>query len=401
MREDIHARYRFGGAAVAKHGRQLEKLRVWDTVRIVRKLLLAGLLFFGIASGVGIAIISTQDGTTAGRSPVTETTEMGGGADATDWAEYTRTNGTEAALTMLVERGNNEPNFASACHTAAHKIGQATAEVIELREALELEPERCLNGYTHGLLQIFAADPDTVFADLLSACAQAKGGKMATECVHGAGHLLALRHPSSLTAALDECVKLEASLQDWCVGGTMMEYGQNYLAQRWPAEYSEISRTMGPDSPTPIDLTASETVAPCTLVPEAIAMDQCWTEMGPFIIANSDDLSAVSFMSEKCRNTAERAQWGCLYSLFSWLTDNLDVGGDDATVLGGIAENLCNQVEDDLLAGCLNGAIYRIGLPRDIEVVEAICARWEGAWASGCAKGVETARTSHKNAGVE
>ena len=401
MREKVHTRHRFGGAAAAKHGWQLEKLRVQGTVLIVRKLLLAGLLFFGIVSGVGIAIISTQADTTAGRGSVTEPSEAGEGTDATDWAEYTRTNGTVAALTMLVERGNSEPNFASACHTAAHKIGQVTAATIELRDALELEPERCLNGYTHGLLQVFAADPETVFSDLLSACAQAKGGKMATECVHGAGHLLALRHPSSLTAALGECVKLETSLQDWCVGGTMMEYGQNYLAQRWPIEYSEISRTMGPDSPTPIDLDAGETVAPCTLVPEAVAMDQCWTEMGPFILANSDDLGAVRTMSEKCRSAAERAQWGCLYSLFSWLTDNLDVGGDDATLLGGIVENLCKQVDEDLLAGCLNGAIYRIGLPRDIEVVEEICARWEGAWASGCAKGVETARTSHKNAGVE
>jgi len=367
----------------------------------VRKLLLAGLLFFGIASGVGIAIISTQNDASTRPGPVTETSAAGGGTDITDWAEYTRTNGTAAALTKLVEFGNSNPNFANACHTAAHKIGQVTAETTELREALELEPERCLTGYTHGLLQIFAADPETVFADLLSACAQAKGGKMATECVHGAGHLLALRHPSSLTAALEECVKLETSLQDWCIGGAMMEYGQNYLAQRWPVEYSEISRTMGPDSPMPIDLAASETVAPCTLVPEAATMDQCWTETGPFILANSDDLGAVGPMSEKCRNIAERAQWGCLYSLFSWLTDNLDVGGDDATLLGGIVENLCKQVDADLLAGCLNGAIYRIGLPRDIEVVEAICARWEGTWASGCAKGVETARRSHKNAGVE
>lgn len=401
MREEIHARHRFGGAAAAKRGWQLEKLRVRDTVRLVRKLLVAGLLFFGIAGGIGIAVLSTQTDTTSDRSPTTETSEAGGGTDATDWAEYTRTNGTEAALMLLVEQGNEDPTFASACHTPAHLIGQVTAETMELREALELEPERCLTGYTHGLLQIFAADPDTVFADLLSACAQAKGGKMATECVHGAGHLLALRHPSSLTSALGECIRLEASLQDWCVGGTMMEYGQNYLAQRWPVEYSEISRTMGPDSPTPIDLDAGETVAPCTLVPEVVAMYQCWSEMGPFILANSDDLGAVGTMSEGCRNTVERAQWACLYSLFSWLTDNLDVGGDDPVLLGGIVENLCKQVDEDLLAGCLNGAIYRIGLPRDIEVVEEICARWEGAWASGCAKGVETARTSHKNAGVE
>jgi len=366
----------------------------------VRKLLLAGLLFFGIASGVGIAAISVQDDASTRRSTVTETSAAGGEVEP-DWTEYTRANGTAAALMKLVERGNSDPNFASACHTAAHKIGQITAETTELREALELEPERCLTGYTHGLLQIFAADPETVFADLLSACAQAKGGKMATECVHGAGHLLALRHPSSLTAALKECVKLETSLQDWCIGGTMMEYGQNYLAQRWPVEYSEISRTMGPDSPTSIDLAASETGAPCTLVPEATTMYQCWTEMGPFILANSDDIGAVGPMSEKCRNNAERAQWGCLYSLFAWLTDNLDVGGDDATRLGGIVENLCKQVDADLLAGCLNGAIYRIGLPRDIEVVESICARWEGAWASGCAEGAETARRSRTNAGVE
>jgi hypothetical protein len=392
--------------AAAKDGRQLEKQRVRDTVGIMRKLLLAGLLFFGllffgIASGVWVNSISIQNDTTVGRIPVTETAEVGGGVGTTDWAEYTRTNGTEAALTMLVERGKKDPTFASTCHTAAHEIGQVAAGVIELREALELEPERCLNGYTHGLLQILAGDPDTVFADLLSACAQAKGGKMATECVHGSGHLLALRHPSSLTAALAECVNLETSLQDWCVGGTMMEYGQNYLAQRWPAEYSEISRTMGPDRPTPIDLTDGETDAPCTLIPEVGDKYQCWSEMGPFILANSDDLGAVSSMSEKCRNTSETAQWACLYSLFAWLTDNLDVGGDDVVVLGGIVENLCNQVKADLLAGCLNGAIYRIGLPRDIEVVEAICARREGTWASGCAEGVETARTSQKNAGVE
>lgn len=380
----------------------------------MRKLLISGVLVLGVVVGGGIAATNGPDSAkvNTGPSVVTETNMVGDtdrvGDDMSvfDWTGYTKTNGAEAALAGLIDRINDNPNFASACHSAAHDIGKAAAGSIELQDSLELEPELCLNGYTHGLLQALSADPKTVFADILLACVQAKGGKMATECIHGAGHLLALRHPSSLTSSLGECLNVESSLQDWCVGGTMMEYGQNYLAQRWPDEYRDISRTMGPTSPTVINLPAYETTSPCTLLPETAAMSQCWSELGPFIIGTADNLGAVGSMSEKCRSSTEELQMWCLYSLFGWLTDNLDTNvdetGDDVAILGGIVEGLCNQVEAEFLIGCLNGAIYRVGMPRDIEVVEGICALWEGNgdWALGCAMGVETVRTTHKNSGI-
>lgn len=375
-------------------------------MNIVRKFLLPILMALSLGTGVGAAIwFSGSENVGSTRTPddgqkAAPAPNSGGGRDVA-WGEFTRDEGTIKALQFLVEEAEKDPNFASACHTAAHEIGQATAGNISLREALDLEPEKCLNGYTHGLLQVLAAEPTTVFSDLLDACAAAKGGKMATECVHGAGHLLALRHPASLGSSLEECLMLEKSLQDWCVGGVMMEYGQNYLAKRWPAEYSEISRTMGPDKPTPINLTLEETESPCQIDPRVAAMYQCWTEMGPFIIANVDSLENIGAMSEKCRHPEERPQWGCLYSLFAWLTDNLDTGGDDPEVLAQIAESLCEAVEADLLEGCLNGALYRLGLPRDIQAVEALCPRWTGSWLDGCLQGVETARISHRNAGID
>lgn len=372
----------------------------------MRKLLLPVIVMLGVGVGIGAAVLSSTSKTAKPPEALGEslTPTPNSGQDGPRdivWGEFTREEGTVEALQRLVEETEKDPTFASACHTAAHEIGQATAGNIPLREALDMEPEKCLNGYTHGLLQILAAEPTTVFADLLDACATAKGGKMATECVHGAGHLLALRHPASLQNAIGECLLLEKSLQDWCVGGTMMEYGQNYLAKRWPAEYSEISRTMGPDKPTPINLTLAETESPCQLNPSVATMYQCWTEMGPFIIANTDSLGSVGPMSEKCRHPEERPQWGCLYSLFAWLTDNQDTGGDDQEKLAEITESLCGAVKEDLLEGCLNGALYRLGLPRDIEVVETLCTRWTGAWLNGCLKGVETARVSHQNAGID
>jgi len=366
----------------------------------MRKMLIGAIVVFGLGSGILAAALVGSSGATdptgTGSETVAETTEPTG----RDWTEYAETNGVEAALAQLVADGLAKPTFAGSCHTVAHEIGQVAASQVDLRTALELEPGSCLNGYTHGLLQVLAVKPDTKFSELLDACAKAKAGEMATECVHGVGHLLALRHPSSLKSSLEECLTIEASLHASCVGGTMMEYGQNLLAKKWPDAYSEINRTMGPDKPTEIDLSQNEIESPCLLVPEVSLMYQCWTEMGPFIIAQSNSLEDSAGMADRCRSEEEKLQWGCLYSLFAWIMDDLDEGGDNPTELAETVTSLCGEVAADLRDGCLNGVLYRIGLPRDIEVAEAVCGLLEAGWDAGCRAGVETARDSHRNSGI-
>lgn len=295
---------------------------------------------------------------------------------------------------------SNDPLFAGSCHTAAHKIGQVAAEVMDLDAALALEPELCLNGYTHGLLQVFATRPDTEFPVLLDACQTTHGGELANECIHGVGHLLALRHPTSLKSALLECVGLRDGLSDWCIGGVMMEFGQNYLAKTWPEQYSEIDRTMGPDSPSQIAIPPEESAAPCLLIEDTRDMYQCWSEMGPFIISGLASLDDADAAAQRCTITTGTTQWACLYSVFSWLTDNADTGSDDLTTLAGIADRLCGAVATGLQSGCMNGVLYRIGLPRDVATIEPLCAQFAGELAVGCRKGLDTALQSHKNSGV-
>jgi hypothetical protein len=355
-----------------------------------------------VAVGVGAAFAVGSNDEKAQES-ATITTQQPGDSFNNDkeWGLYTKENGAAEAVAKLTREAESNPSFGAACHTAAHQIGQVAASLLDLDAALELEPEKCLNGYTHGILQVIAAKPETDFPTLLKACERMHGGKLATECTHGVGHLLALRHPSSLKNALTECVGLKPELIDWCVGGVMMEFGQNYLAKMWPTAYSEIDRTMGPDKPTSINITLSETKSPCTLVKEASDKYQCWSEMGPFIIANSDSLESYPEMAAKCGVVQDTLQWACLYSVFGWLTDNVDENSDDLEVLYKMADNLCRGVDLAYQEGCMNGVFYRIGLPRDLDEISILCDRWTGSLASGCNKGVETARKSHVNAGVE
>lgn len=70
-------------------------------------------------------------------------------------------------------------------------------------------------------------------------------------------------------------------------------------------------------------------------------MYQCWTEMEPFTIAQSNSLEYSAGMADRCRGGEEMMQRGCLYSLFAWIMDDLDEGGDNPAELAETATSLC------------------------------------------------------------
>lgn len=302
--------------------------------------------------------------------------------------------GPEVALALLSLWVQQDTQIRATCHTLAHIIGQESAKVLSVEEALRHEPGTCLNGYMHGVLQTYATSGSEF--DLSNATAACAGvdEMYADACAHGLGHLLTVRFPNDIGAALTRCLALEEIFVGRCAGGVAMEFGQNFLSQQHGNAFPGISRTMGPDGPVAVSLSETELENPCATLGQSIWAYECWTAVAPFWIGTLERFDESGSSSTQLFSWCTRAgvvlREACAYSIGAWMVD--PVANDlDREGTWEAAERICGSAPTDLMASCMTGLFLRLGLPRDGEEVLQWCTRWSGAMEDGCVEGVESA----------
>lgn len=178
---------------------------------------------------------------------------------------------TEGASKMrtVIEKWQQEvlPNGLP-CHRITHVAGKRAAEtasVEQLRSDVTATAELCSSGFFHGAVEgMVVQDSGPALANLLqSFCATMPD--VQNDCIHSAGHTLAMDSPQDVHTALENCsVFSPESLR--CAAGVFMSYGRGVPGFEESTETRTIS--YGKDEASKV----------CYTVDPAY-QDSCWFQL--------------------------------------------------------------------------------------------------------------------------
>lgn len=272
------------------------------------------------------------------------------------------------------------------CHSEAHMLGQYAAAVQGAEDVIRIAPGLCQGGFMHGVLQV-AANTD-VDAGVLCTLVDTE---FRDGCAHGFGHLLAVRYPKSMHAALQRCIEFydpevseSSKFVARCGGGAAMEYGAAVAREAGVLEVGGEHSTMGPGGEVRVDLAAGELAQPCSVLQkfEETVPDvkgECLLHLGLFMVSavDNDGSRLYTACSHATRDKEELDI--CLRSVGVRLIERrIYTGGKIHAVEADAAVRAaCGGMAPDGQAGCATGG-YQSVFTQGPEFLQFECEnRWD------------------------
>jgi hypothetical protein len=191
-----------------------------------------------------------------------------------------REQGVSAGLAMSVEHIERDSEFRTACHIMMHRMGRNHAGRTTIEKMLAEPPNRCLDGFLHGLLEARVAQAgDGAAVGLARVCERGERLELQRTCVHGLGHGLVRARSNDLPTALDDCAAVgDAAAGRTCASGAFME---DQIAAAGEDGASREGARASKDDPLAIcrgvrsDMQATCRAWAVQLVPERDRLDFC------------------------------------------------------------------------------------------------------------------------------
>lgn len=300
-------------------------------------------------------------------------------------AAFERGGATEAVL-VYQRILQADARRAYGCHSEAHMLGQYAAAVQGAANVIRTAPGLCQGGFMHGVLQV-AANQD-VDAGALCALVDTE---FRDGCAHGFGHLLAVRYPASMHAALKRCIDfyepgvLESSkFVARCGGGAAMEYGAAVARGRGIVMPGGEHSTMGPAGEVRVDLDAGELAQPCSVLQEfeekvADVKTECLLHLGLFMLSTAGEDGGRLYTACERATRDEGELDTCLRSVGLRLVERRIHTGGAVRLLEteAVVREVCGEMALIGRTGCAAGG-YQSVFTQGPEFLRFECAgRWE------------------------
>jgi len=280
----------------------------------------------------------------------------------------------------------NDERRAYGCHSEAHVLGQYAAAVQGADTVIHIAPGLCQGGFMHGVLQV-AANQE-VDAGTLCAFVDTE---FRDGCAHGFGHLLAVRYPESMHAALRRCIEFydpevseSSKFVARCGGGVAMEYGTAVAREDGILMVDGEHSIMGPAGEVRVDLDAGELARPCSVLQEfeksvADVKTECLLHLGLFMLstAGEDGPRLYAACQRATRDAGELDT--CLRSVGVRLVERRIYTGGAVRALEteAVVREACGGMAPDAQSGCAAGG-YQSVFTQGPEFLQFECAgRWE------------------------
>ena len=336
-----------------------------------------------------------------------------------------RDDGPAAALEVLREQIEEEPELILLSHHLAHETGRISIEQADFD--LELIGEctfEFASGCFHGMLErYFFARPPVSEADLPTFCLDltrdATLGTHALECSHGLGHGLAVRWSHEPMPAVADCDLLASSVERReCHDGVFMEIATHSLGggHAGGSEHGNMDVATGEhahDSERSAhEAQPTDVTYPCSVV-AAPYQPSCWTYQHLLIRANSGNswerthagcqaaadvrlISECVFGMGKQLATENSLDWSAVYEGCAALPEE----GGQACIAGAVehfvdlswttgeAFLFCGNAPRGIAEGCYFRLGTRLGFLHLGGDALAACDRVVGPLREACTKGV-------------